>query len=659
MANIEFKPNHNTPEHMAKVLEVIQEGTPEAVGIRIGQVYVDKSSSAYSGFIDLVKDITIETRNKFRSEETYEHVLVHIYSYDHIEDAGKTPENSKHYAKESKSSIHDFYYYHMRNHFKFESVKEMKDYFQVIDSDSFDITQYEVHTVQENALVHIGSADHLKAMKEGMDTKKDALDKFIGAIQVKATQQRLVLEKFKSQLEARMAKFQDEIRRVESVLWTIELYLGIEETVVQIQEGTPASAEEPLHLFQTPSFMDEEVGDPWDGGLDFKNVRDFDDWLVRKNHKGVRNYEEILYPRSVMLFRVRRHEKDYGDINPYLKLELDTKNQKTYILIRNGDQIYRIWADINIRKFFPDQDEFQKMKEDRWYNNDPEKMENRLKDAFLKYQRHMILLQGLIDRTEVFSPMPKIRLQDLPEQVKYLYTGRMMLPTERPMFKDWVKSINEKLTDGCRIVWPNWSDMGYRSNGRHSDLKEQDRFSEQYYTWRGENYNLPDPPLPGLYQVEGLDSSKWDYPFIKIRNKKSWEREEDCKGRRKIQYRIHFEEDCLINYDLCTLDDVEYYLNSRADRPQYLYMMPLLFEIRKYLLKDKEREEKFGEMVKGVFLKEGVTVEDWVIIKNIDWWKTKNKWKRSLEIDDSKAFRMIVKKICSELKINSKSILKF
>ena len=76
-------------------------------------------------------------------------------------------------------------------------------------------------------------------------------------------------------------------------------------------------------------------------------------------------------------------------------------------------------------------------------------------------------------------------------------------------------------------------------------------------------------------------------------------------------------------------------------------MMPILYEIKKQRLKELQEESKF---VKGLIddLKrtnnklENVEQKVWDMV---EWWKTKNKWKRAISENDEKAWRMIKKKL--------------
>jgi hypothetical protein len=577
---------------------------------------------------------------------------LYVYKYIYKDDIGKIPEPDSDWNSSIRRDDYiidgnDFYQYYLkRSAFIAKNKHELNEYFETIDSPDFNLDEYMVDSISnDSALVHLGSSSHLEVIKGDIEQKANHLMALAIAMKLKAAEFRMALDEKRHEIEMVVSKMRAEITRIEKVLWTIELYLGIKENVVQIQEGNPANENEPLNIFQMCSYMDEEVANPEDQGIDMNSIDKFDDWLCTDNvyHK-CKNYELLMYPRSVKMFKVRRNDKRYTE-NPIANSQMNAENHKTYILIRNGDQIYRIWADIDIKKFFPDQDEFQNMGgKNSYYANDPEKLEEELKDAFVHYQRHFIMLQGIIDRTEVFSPMPKFKLNENFDTGKfnYIYENAIKLPTERPLFADWLTGINNSLDVGSRIIY-SFNSGGYT----------QERFGDQFYSFsrpRDASWGLPQPPEDGLYEIHETDLGDYKNSIsILIPHIKEFEHHTDFNlpKRKRVSWRIYNHE-AIINYDLCTLNDVEYYMYSHEDRKNYLQMMPLLINIKKHLLEDKKKEGYFIKMIVDDFKRNNVVVEEWMVYKAVDWWKTKNKYKRALTIDDSKAYRMIKKYLISK-----------
>ena len=116
--------------------------------------------------------------------------------------------------------------------------------------------------------------------------------------------------------------------------------------------------------------------------------------------------------------------------------------------------------------------------------------------------------------------------------------------------------------------------------------------------------------------------------------------------KNRLTYRLR-QEDKIINYDRISLEDIEFYLNSRLERKHYLNVLPVLLEVRKSLLREQKQEDAFRWMMIGELRKSGMSEETASrhIDEAIDWWKYKNIWKRPISDDDAKAFRMIRKRV--------------
>lgn len=100
-------------------------------------------------------------------------------------------------------------------------------------------------------------------------------------------QERLMgfLEEKKSLMMAKVDAMKDMVKKVEDVVWAINIYSGSAESLVQLRFGEPAPATEKVSIRQMRLFMDEEyVINEDDGGLDFKNIDAFDKWIADDTH---------------------------------------------------------------------------------------------------------------------------------------------------------------------------------------------------------------------------------------------------------------------------------------------------------------------------------------------------------------------------------------
>jgi hypothetical protein len=164
-----------------------------------------------------------------------------------------------------------------------------------------------------------------------------------------------VMQRKMDELAVIRDRFTSVVHKIKKVIDNIELYLGIHEDVVQIQSGNRASVDTKLTLHQRILYMDEEVGIATGGGLDWRDIDDFDEWLLQDTHL------DLIIPekKAVVILKVRRKDKYYSD-NPFDNSALNENNRRTYFLIRNGDCIYRIYANIHIYpRLFPKRKELQ------------------------------------------------------------------------------------------------------------------------------------------------------------------------------------------------------------------------------------------------------------------------------------------------------------
>ena len=82
-------------------------------------------------------------------------------------------------------------------------------------------------------------------------------------------------------------------------------------------------------------------------------------------------------------------------------------------------------------------------------------------------------------------------------------------------------------------------------------------------------------------------------------------------------------------------------------------MLPMLNDMKKWAIEELENEKNFTKLVYSQVYKnykgkseEYIYSEIW---KTIDWWKYKNMWKRPINKDDTKALRMIIKRLKNEI----------
>ena len=435
-----------------------------------------------------------------------------------------------------------------------------------------------------------------------------------------------MLENKKSELWQIARRMQKQLKKIRKVIAIVELYLGVEEEIMQIQEGNNADVNEPISIRQMLLYMDEEVGDTDNQGIDYTKIETFDNWLLNGGLETV-----LPEKKGIVALRIRRGDKHYSR-NYMVNAMENAKNKTTYILIRNGDNVYRIWSNLTIHnRLFPTKKEFSL---DRLKDMDEEKVENEI----LEYKKHFLLMQGLIDRTQIFAPL-KSQLNIFQEdtwngQLRFIRDDEMQLPTGRLLFRDWREKINNEIKIGSRILYIDNPPYNY-GMGRGNEWMEDHV---------GYNMVNSQRPSDGIYQVvagneyHGKENLRFIYnPGGEIATG-SWRYGYETHERKRgIGFRYYSNE--VLNYDAIDLGDVEFYLDSRIDRRNYLDMMPVLRNIKKMRLEEIEYEKQLVKLIAG----EGFSENN--IWTAIEWWKLKNKWKRPIDKDDAKALRMIRKKL--------------
>ena len=118
-----------------------------------------------------------------------------------------------------------------------------------------------------------------------------------------------------------------------------------------------------------------------------------------------------------------------------------------------------------------------------------------------------------------------------------------------------------------------------------------------------------------------------------------WWRETERKNR--IAFKVYTDEREVLNYDALDLETVEYYLNNRVNRTDYLDVMPMLESVHEKLVEETELEKSFIMMLKGAV----PNVSEELIKETIKWWKLKNKVKRPITANDSLAYKQILSKL--------------
>ncbi len=286
------------------------------------------------------------------------------------------------------------------------------------------------------------------------------------------------------------------VETVKDRLFALEMYAGLCETAKVIRKGEPAPIDTPVTIRQMLRYMDEETLIDYDkGGMNFEKLADFDAWVAKDENLNRMAPE----PRCVVAFKVRRFNKDYGPCSTlgqaFRIAEMHAKDAMTYLLLRNGTTVWRLQTDTDFApRLLPLREQFEKplVVEEGWnhktsereYRNvtpddfDYDKVMGERKATMLKYNTIMFLLQGLLDRSQVFAPHPPIALGDeasLAENVRLVYDEEDGLPSANPpSWEEYKAAANAKVEKGS-VVWCKWhheDDYSYQRYAQREMLRD-------------------------------------------------------------------------------------------------------------------------------------------------------------------------------------------
>ena len=463
-------------------------------------------------------------------------------------------------------------------------------------------------------------------------------------VEVLKTELKGILVEQEKILELAAAKWGDQLARLNYAIESINLYLGRDEQFTCIQEGEPAPAEEPITIRQTVLFMDEECAlHAEEGGIDFKTINDFDLWLGQPAHLR----QVLTEAKGIVALRLRRGEKFYADATVWERIMFNQANGGTYILVRNGQKLWRVWNNLELPgHLFPTKAEFEALFYDKW-SQEP------LQPGSLRYQKALneaqglrklylqaaLLLQGIVDRTRVFHPLAVERVNLLdpnpdPAVIRLIRDAENLLGSGRPPYAEWRRELNDRLEVGKRIVFGGTSYMRYQ----HEDHKcGYSRTHPRFVDW---------PKRDVIYTLADVASGGHDFQF-------QFQREGTA---RRATFNLYKRDDFILNFDDATEEDIEFYLGDRANRHHYLSSFPLLQATLRLGREEKEKEKPFVDLLaRQAATQCGINegqARQWLSVI-IPWWKQKNKFSRGLTSSEKSAYRQIMNEVRLRLEIRA------
>lgn len=472
------------------------------------------------------------------------------------------------------------------------------------------------------------------------------------------------IERMKNDLQQQRYELQRQIegmrkeleRRLEHV-WMIELFLGTQEQVTLLRDGAPAPASTPITVCQRVLCMDEELAVyTWlkhpnrIGSFTWRNLHDFDAWLLQDPQ----HLDAIFpYEKGIVGLRVRRKQYSLGrEVHPLVQVGEDEANEMTYILVRNGEQLYRLWVDVSLwpRLFSSDEDVA------RWCrlaDKGGERDKEQGRKEFMRYIGGLMVLEGLLKRSDLLQPLPvpdlscfdnahsgyfcmvrdgedRVQLTDGTDPLAHLTWDR---------YRKWLVG---QLRDGLRVIWLGPID-GPEGDERRNALKIR----------TGLNTVSSWPLRNGVYILEGdgekdgrwwSERTGWSFlyqPGDTVYSSDWYHGRGEHERARRVRF-ITTARECL-PLDLCSWRVLEHLLNDRSQRHAYADFFGAVFGWWKNMKEEQQRESPFVSLA---LRQAGLEPTEWNVAwghRLVRWWKMKTQQHRDLGEDEPKALRMVVK----------------
>ena len=505
----------------------------------------------------------------------------------------------------------------------------------------------------ENALMTLGDKQSLIALRGQVEEAERSIQKVKNYCELVTNQMRHDLEKKIRGINGIVENMNKEIKKFTYVIQTIETYTGISEEVMQLADGEPASENVPIVVRQAVIFCDEELA-LIDDDFDWQKMGKFDTWLTTDN-----NFKRLLPDeKSIVALKPRRTNKTYATNDAFYNAVMNQPNHVTLFLIRNGERLYKLESEhIYLEdRMFPNQDEYMKQLEkeanSHSWSSDGDKESDRMRKRFTKIA---FLLQGLLDRSDVFSPhhvkCSFLKMEGLDEgdvRMEYELDTSRLLGDGRPEVMDWIHETNKDFREGSRIL--------LIGSGATGDFL-------RYYS---SEYTTPDGPAAGIYTVKknpqyrpeekkgwydaysrpyiisylpGSDAYSWKDGFTERKNKVSITLKEDSNA--------------WLLYDSLDIETLDYYLNSRIYRSQYYSFVNLLKTAKLLIAREEADEYNFAYMLVGEMMSAGMEPKDGYTCKQlaqiaIDTVKNRLKWKRPITSKEKETYTMVRRTLFSK-----------
>lgn len=498
------------------------------------------------------------------------------------------------------------------------------------------------------------------ALARQLSTARTDYENAMATLKAQQAQLEAEMARTRRALEAQLGPLRDQLAKVEEVSWTIDLFLGRGETIRQLRGGTPAPADTPVTVRQKVLSMAEEslvfMDYPGSVGMDAGSINAFIDWLVADDA----HLDRVLPDqKGVVVLVPTRVQSRSG--NAWQDAAMNEQNSQAYWLLRSGQRVSLMVTDPKLHvgdRLIPKRTEFSEVFGTDILGRPGHQPLQPGSQAWLQaeeiadarrrhYMRIMLVLSGLAQRTTVWHPLPEggVNFLSIADQ----NSGKILLRNEiddvlgdgRESFRQWQRRLNAQLRPGHRVIG-DWYSTGFQrlrregdryTRGRHPRLhpptsesrpdRDQPHLIEErrgsmlviryQRTDHVERRNVPIPDRPG-----------WVYPVMYT------------EPVQRGSLMIDPADDWVLPYDLVTVEELEYYLNSRENREQhFLSMVPTVQAALAAKRAEASAEAPFRELLGRAICEAGADPDTvtGTVDELVHWWKTSKLYAKALNGD--------------------------
>lgn len=468
-------------------------------------------------------------------------------------------------------------------------------------------------------------------------------------------------QRARNELAEQMAPLQEQLKKMVEVMWTVDLYLGRGETLRLVRDGDPAPTDTPITVRQKVLVMAEEslllMGEG-NTGVTADDVPEFVEWLAADDA----HLNQVLpEQKGVVVLIPTRVPVKSG--NAYEDVSRDAANRTSSWLLRNGGKLYLLNVDENLnigerilplRREFVDVFDQQKFGfsrrepvrpgSDEWF-----KLEAVADARRRHYMRIMLILQGLVDRTPVWHPLPpsKVNFMSIRDQdagkVKLIQDAEqsIQLGDGGETFAAYQARMNKLMRPGLRVIG-DWHSQGFRELYESSQYRRGGHprlFPESVST-------RPEAGVPHL--IEGRKDGGYVIRFD--RTDKVYRRNVPVEDRPGYVYRgemptapqkrascvVKVDDNWVLPLDVVTVPELQRFLASREERSKhFLSMVPVIRAALAAKQAEAEQEADFRDLIGRLLIMEGAPADEATALVDdlVHWWKLAHTWAKPLNGD--------------------------